>query len=90
VAQHEPLLPLRRLAEQPLVDLAVRAADAHLERPDEHLVRPRPGVGDLGDLGGALPPGHGDERLHADQAAVSPPSTVSTDPVTNRAPSETR
>ena len=51
VAEDEPLAPARRHAEQPLGDLAVGAADADLERAQEHLAGPGRGVGDLRDLG---------------------------------------
>ena len=89
VAEHEPVAVVRRDPEGALGDLAIGAADADLQRPQEHLARAGPRVRHLGDGGAVRPAGSGDEGLHA-QAAVRPPSITNAVPVTNAASSDAR
>jgi hypothetical protein len=64
VTEHEPLLAVRRDSEQSLGDLAIGAADADLERPQQHLVRLRPRVRHLFDARRVRDARNRDERVH--------------------------
>ncbi len=89
VAEHQALAAFGGHAEAALGDLAVRAADAHLERPQQELARGRARIGQLGDRRGAAFARSGDEAQHA-QAAVRPPSITNAVPVTNAASFDAR
>ena len=64
VAEDQVGLTGRRRPELAGRDLAVGAADADLERPDQQAVRPRLGVRDRRGAGRARLEGGGDQRLH--------------------------
>src|SRR3954451_16100332 len=88
VPEHEQPLVLGCDPEQALGDLPVGAADADLERADEHLALTRVHAGDVLDARRVRLPGLRDEREH--YAAVRPPSITKTLPVTKPAASEAR
>ena len=71
VAEHELLLALRRGPEQALVDLAVGAADADAQRPQQHLAAAGRDVGDLLDRRRVRRAGRGEQGDHGRSTAPS-------------------
>ena len=62
--EHQPLVTGRGLPVAALDDLAVRAADAEVERLDEQLAVHRLGLRELGQLGGVGLAGDDGHRAH--------------------------
>ena len=65
VAEHQPLVALRRRSVGAGQDLPIGAAHAQHQRLDQQLARPRLGIGQLGQRGAPLPAGYQGDRAQA-------------------------